>query len=64
MTNDDLVRDGVRRTVGRAVLRRLDRLVSEARDEERHKRQLAGYLAIGLLLFAVASAAALLLTYH
>lgn len=50
MSDDDIVRDGTRRVVGREALRRLGRLVADWQAEEREKRELARRLAIGFAI--------------
>ena len=54
MAEDEIVRTGTRRVVGREALRRLSPLVTDWQTEEREKRDLARKLAIGLTILSAA----------
>lgn len=47
---DEIVRDGTRRIVGRAALRRASRIVHEWQTDEREKAELASKIVIALLI--------------
>ena len=54
MRDDEIVRDGSRRIVGRQALRRLSGMIQEWQDDEREKVLLAKRLAFGIVLVGAA----------
>jgi hypothetical protein len=63
MTDDEVIRAGTRRIVGRATLRRIGQIVREWQEEEREKRALAHRIVIVLALLSLALIAAFYYRY-
>lgn len=52
MTDEEIVRAGTRRVVGRETLRRLSRMVTDWQAEEDEKHELARRLAIAIAILS------------
>jgi len=52
MTDEEIVRAGTRRVVGRETLRRLSRMVADWQSAEDEKLELARRLAIGIAILS------------
>jgi hypothetical protein len=63
MHDDEIVRAGTRRVVGREALRRLSRLVGDWQEEEHEKALLVRRVAIGLGIFAALALSAFFLRF-
>ena len=52
MTDEEIVRAGTRRVVGRETLRRLNRMITDWQSAEDEKLELARRLAIGIAILS------------